>query len=156
MQFTSEFTSCFDSASRFAHSTYPPPPLVWTAIENVLDAIDIFALTSRTEGMSNAILEAMAAGNPVVATRVGGNPEVVRHNETGYLVEDDNVEELYGRMKEMIDDELLRKKMGEYAKQLARSEFSIENMINNYKTLLTTATAEKVGVRDSAESPAER
>ena len=125
-------------------------------IENVLDAIDIFALTSRTEGMSNAILEAMAAGNPVVATRVGGNPEVVRHNETGYLVEDDNVEELYGRMKEMIDDELLRKKMGEYAKQLARSEFSIENMIYNYKTLLTTATAEKVGVRDSAESPAER
>src|SRR5262249_56746103 len=55
-------------------------------VRPVLAAMDVFVLPSRAEGMSNALLEAMAAGRPVVATAVGGNTEVVTDGETGLLV----------------------------------------------------------------------
>ena len=63
-------------------------------VEQVLPALDIFVLASSTEGMSNAILEAQACALPVVATDVGGNPEVIEHQVTGLLVPANEVEPL--------------------------------------------------------------
>ena len=65
-----------------------------TDIPQFLQALDVFTLPSKTEGTSLALLEAMAARLPVVATDVGGNSELVVHNKTGLLVPSDNVQEL--------------------------------------------------------------
>jgi glycosyltransferase involved in cell wall biosynthesis len=64
----------------------------------VLRGLHAFALPSRSEGISNAILEAMASALPVLATRVGGNPELVLHGQTGYLVASGEPRELAQRL----------------------------------------------------------
>ena len=69
-----------------------------------LKKMDVFALPSRTEGFGIAILEAMAAGLPVVATRVGGIPEIVVDNETGLLVEPNNYRELSAAILKLLSD----------------------------------------------------
>ncbi|RMH64514.1 MAG: glycosyltransferase [Calditrichaeota bacterium] len=67
-------------------------------IQRVMNAFDVFALTSFSEGCSNVIQEAMATGLPVVASRVGGNPELIRDGETGMLFTSNNKYELFDRL----------------------------------------------------------
>ena len=106
-----------------------------TDIAELLHTFDLFVLPSFSEGMSITLIEAMSAGLPVVATNVGGNPEVVNHGETGYLVENDNEQELARRLIECLRDDELRLKMGEAAKLRARKLFSLDRMINCYREL---------------------
>ena len=68
-----------------AHQVWLPGSM--NNVPSIMNMMDIFVLPSRNEGISNTILEAMASGLPVVATRVGGNPELVVEGETGCLVE---------------------------------------------------------------------
>jgi glycosyltransferase EpsD len=75
---------------------------------------DIFILPSIMEGLSNAIMEAMACGLPIIATDVGGNSELVVDGKGGLLVSPKNVEELYKAIKRLINDPSLRKKMGQF------------------------------------------
>lgn len=65
---------------------------------------DVFVLPSHSEGSPNALLEAMAAGNPVVATSVGGVPEIARHGETALLVERGNAEQMAGAIERLLED----------------------------------------------------
>lgn len=94
----------------------------------ILSQIDIFALPSLYEGLGVAALEAMAAGKPVIASRVGGLPELVAHGETGFLVSPKNVEGLVDAIARLADDESLAREMGKQGAARARASFSLEKM----------------------------
>ena len=104
-------------------------------IPEVLTAMDVFVLPSISEGMSNTILEAMASGLPVVATRVGGNPELVEENRAGWLFTPGNVTELVHQLEDLAHLSELRRQMGEASRRRAVSEFSLERMIADYRNL---------------------
>lgn len=108
----------------------------------ILSAIDVFVMASKTEGMSNAILEAMAAGKPVVATNVGGNPEAVVDGLTGYLVPNNDLMAMRDRLVELIDNRDLRIRMGILGKQRISERFSMPVMISNYVTVIRDALRE--------------
>ena len=74
-----------------------------------LSQIDIFALPSRSEALSNALMEAMACGCCPIATRVGGNPELVEHRRNGLLFEVDNVGEFAAQLRALLTNESQRK-----------------------------------------------
>jgi len=89
-----------------------------------LRAIDIFVLPSRSEALSNALLEAMASGCCPVATRVGGNTELIRHGENGMLFEPGNVDELCGILESLLENRRLRRELAVKARLVAE-RFSI-------------------------------
>ena len=94
----------------------------------VLAALDIFVLPSWSEGFGRSNLEAMAAGVPVVSTAVGGIPEVVADGETGLLVPPRDPAALAAAILRLVEDESLRKKMGEAGRERA-ALFSVEKMV---------------------------
>jgi len=100
-----------------------------------LSAFDIAVLTSDTEGCSNALLEAMALRRPVVATDVGGNREVVRHGETGFLVPRENPEALAEAIIALLRDPDTAVAMGQRAKEWVITQFSLERMVHEYQSL---------------------
>jgi sugar transferase (PEP-CTERM/EpsH1 system associated) len=98
----------------------------------LLRALDIFALPSRAEGISNTILEAMATALPVVATRVGGNTELVMEGETGLLVPTDDVQALGEALAHLAGDAVLRQRCGRAARARIEQAFSLPAMAARY------------------------
>ena len=96
-------------------------------VENLLPAFDVFLNSSRSESFSNAILEAMASGLPVVATRVGGNPESVSEGVTGFLVPADDPDSMGKVMESLASDPLLRERMGQAGRERVHALFSKEH-----------------------------
>jgi len=88
-------------------------------------------ITSETEGFCNAIIEYMACGIPVVATNVGGNPELISEGENGYLVPVGKPEALAERIEYLLKDALLRKKIGRNNREKIISKYCISVMIEN-------------------------
>jgi len=108
------------------------------AVDNVahmLNAMDIFVLPSLMEGMSNTLLEAMAVGLPVLATRVGGNPEIIADGECGYLFTPREVPELVGQLKTLLQNVRRRSDFGRSARERALQHFSLEQMLQRYRDL---------------------
>ncbi len=101
-------------------------------VPRVLSAFDVFALTSRREGMSNAILEAMACGLPVLATRTGGNAELIVDGETGLLIESGRVESLVRALRMLTSRADLREAMGTAGRRRIESLFTIGRMAEAY------------------------
>jgi L-malate glycosyltransferase len=91
---------------------------------------DVFVLPSRSEGFSNALLEAMRAGLPCVATSVGGNPEVVAEGVTGYLVPPNDPEAMASRILELIRNPVTRRQMGAAGRRRMLQEFTTEIMVS--------------------------
>lgn len=104
-------------------------------VPRILRGLDVFALPSLGEGMSNTILEAMATGLPVVATRVGGNSELVRHEVTGLLVEPRSADSLVAALLRYVEDPGLRSAHGQAARHRADSEFGLPRMLAAYDDL---------------------
>jgi starch synthase (maltosyl-transferring) len=102
---------------------------------NLLKAADLFVMPSRWEGMPNAVLEAMAAGLPVIATRAEGSAELVRDGQTGKLVAIDDPDELAAAMVSLGNDPAMRRRYGQNGQEVARREFSIDRMIAQYVAL---------------------
>jgi glycosyltransferase involved in cell wall biosynthesis len=96
---------------------------------------DVFILTSHREGMPNAVLEAMAAGIPCVATSVGGSREVVLDGTTGFLVRPGDAEGLSARILELAASSDLRKNLGSAGSARARREYSPEKMVREHEAL---------------------
>src|ERR1035438_3467946 len=90
-----------------------------------LRAIDIFVLPSLSEALSNALMEAMACGCPVVASNVGGNPELVRNGETGLLFEPGDAASLAAALQIFVENEPLRKRLAGAGAKFLRDSFSI-------------------------------
>lgn len=101
-------------------------------IPNFIKILDIFVLTSLNEGMSNTILEAMATGIPVIATNVGGNPELVKDGKTGTLIEPMDIDGLYMAIKWYLSNNENIVKHGKEGRGLTEKYFSKNAMINNY------------------------
>jgi glycosyltransferase involved in cell wall biosynthesis len=90
-----------------------------------LAASDVFVLSSRSEGMPMSILEAMAAGLPVVASAVGGIPEIVRDGATGLLVPPGDADALAAALGRLLDDDGLRRRLGAAGRERALDEFDV-------------------------------
>lgn len=97
--------------------------------------MDISVLSSLSEGLSLVLLESMAHGLPVVATRVGGNPEVVEEGVTGYLVPPDDPRSFAEKVVRLLTSPSLRARMGEAGRQRVEQQFSIETVARRYQTL---------------------
>ncbi len=114
-----------------------------TDVPDLLRASDLFVHPSREEGFSNAILEAMAAGLPVVACDVGGNPEALVDGETGRLVPTRTPERFAGALLEMIGDPRKRRAFGQAARRRSEGEFSLNRMVVEMEALYESL--ERVG-----------
>jgi len=112
-----------------------------------LKALDIFVLSSDWEGMPNAVLEAMAAGLPVVATCVGGIIDIVVDGETGILVPTDNPDAITNAIQRLVDNPDFRRKLGEAGRDQVSSNFNILETVRQtedlYGKLLTRAGIEQ-------------
>lgn len=103
-------------------------------VHSVLQVLDLFVLASETEGLSNAILEAQACGLPVVATRVGGNPEIV-DAQCGGLAAAGAPDELAKAMLDLLHDPDKRARMGEHARRRIVGSHSLDSMAHAYDVL---------------------
>lgn len=106
-----------------------------TDVPDLLRASDLFVHPSREEGFSNAILEAMAAGLPVVTCDVGGNPEAVVDGETGRLVPPRNAAAFASAVAELLADPEKRKAMGAAGRHRATERFSLDRMVGEIESL---------------------
>jgi len=100
-----------------------------------LPNFDIFAMPSRSEGFPLAVVEAMLAALPVVATHVGSVSEAVTDGETGLLVNRDDVDGLEKALRRLRDDSVLRLCLGQRGREVAQSNFTVEHMVSSYEHL---------------------
>jgi glycosyltransferase involved in cell wall biosynthesis len=118
-------------------------------IPAVLAALDVVVSASRTESLSNAILEAMAAGRPVVATRVGGNPELVRDRETGLLVTPDDEDALVNALKTVLISPGIAREWGQNARRIAQANYRLDYAQERFAQLYLDLLAKK-SLREAA------
>ncbi len=102
-------------------------------VPEILAEASMFVLPSLTEGVSLTLLEAMARGLPVVATRVGGTPEVVVDGQTGLLIPPQSPHEIAGAIVQLYQDPSTAQRMGKLGRQRVEQQFSIERMIKAYQ-----------------------
>lgn len=104
-------------------------------INLILNGFDILALTSRSEGCSNVIQEAMFCQKPIIATNVGGNPELIENNDSGLLVENNNHRELAEKIHYLKQHPNIREMLGRNARSAALKKFTLKKMVESYENL---------------------
>jgi len=104
-------------------------------VAEIMRRLDIFVLPSVAEGISNTILEAMATGLPVIATNVGGNPELVINGETGSLVAVGDIVSMAEKILAYANSAEKRQQHGQNAHQRVLQEFSLTAMVERYKAV---------------------
>lgn len=104
-------------------------------VESLYKAIDIFVLPSQNEGISNTILEAMSSGLPIIATHVGGNPELVTHGKTGLLIRPRSADEIRDALNYYIHQPDKIQIHGRSARADAECRFSLDRMVEAYEHL---------------------
>lgn len=112
-------------------------------IPDLLAASDFFVLPSLTEGLPLSVLEAMAQKLPVIATNVGGIPELVVDGETGILIPPNDPDALANAMERMIRDPAMRRRMGEAGYHRVATEFSFNEMTRKYEALYLSLLGKK-------------
>jgi glycosyltransferase involved in cell wall biosynthesis len=114
----------------------------WLSHDQLLEwyhQANMFLFPSRHEGMPNAVLEAMASGLPVIATRIAGNEELVAHGETGILVNPEDVDGLRIGLRRLMTDESARRRMGEASRRRVEDHYSWDRAARQYEALLLDA-----------------
>jgi len=117
--------------------TYPEKVLLlgWrNDMPDIMHMLDLFVLPSLNEGMGRVVVEAMSAGKPVIASRVGGIVDLVKHGENGYLVTPGDIDELAHAIIDLLDNMDTAIEMGRKGKELCK-EFSVEYMIEKIDIL---------------------
>ena len=109
----------------------------------VMAGLDVVALSSVSEGTPLCIMEAMAAGKPVVSTAVGAIPEMVEDGITGFLVAENDLPAYLGALKRLLADANLRAAMGQNATARAQNSFNQQHCLENLSHLLDLATEHK-------------
>ncbi len=119
-----------------------------------LKGLDLFVMSSVTEGLGSSLLDAMAAGRPVVATRAGGIPEVVVHGQTGLLVPPRDAPALARAIVELLRDPARRRRMAEAGLARVTARFTVDRMVDEtlavYAALAGTSPAGGTGSRRTA------
>jgi glycosyltransferase involved in cell wall biosynthesis len=112
-------------------------------VPDLLRALDVAVMSSHSEGAPLAIIEYMAAGLPIVATRVGGIPELIAHDREGLLVAPRDPAALAAALRRLLEDRQLARRLGDAALQRQRSEYAFDVMIERlsdlYERLIATA-----------------
>jgi glycosyltransferase involved in cell wall biosynthesis len=108
-------------------------------IRDLLPGLDVFLMPSLTEGHSIALLEAAAAALPIVATHVGGNPEIIDHERTGLLVPADDEASMIAALQRFSGDRLLAARMGSAARAWATEHISVPAMADGYESVYAEA-----------------
>lgn len=115
--------------------------LGWRAdVSRIISLYDIFALPSLNEGMGRVLVEAMALGKPIVASNIGGIPDLVSHGKNGFLVSPKNPGQLAKYIQILIADKEKRESMGKKGKEIAQNfskEIMVDRIIELYKELMT-------------------
>lgn len=138
------------------------PSVVFTGYRNdvrrLMAAFDVYVNCSLYEGVSLTILEAMSSELPVVASRVGGNPEVVINGETGAVV--DGPEQIAAALHRLADDPTMRRRFGEAGRRRVEQRFSMHTMVERYarsygaeRATVAAATRGRVGGQRASASP---
>lgn len=109
----------------------------------VYDAADMAVLASHWEGMPHALIEALRAGLPIVATDAGGNREVVRHEREGLLCPPRQPRALAAALARALEDEAARRAWGESARLRFESDFRVETMVEKMTELFELATGRR-------------
>lgn len=128
---------------------------VRTDMPRLLRTCDVYVNSSRYEGMSNTILEGMAAGRPVVATAVGGTPDLIGDGVTGFLVPAGEPEPMAGRVIELLIDPGMRERMGTAGRARMEAVHSLPAMVRAYASLYSELGARLKG-RKRPAAPATR
>ena len=110
----------------------------------LMHRFSIFCLTSESEGTPNTVLEAMAAARPVVATRVGGVPDVVADGRSGFLIPPDDSDALASKLIELLDNPGLRYQMGQEGRQIVEKEYTCHASVQRLKVLYQDYIAGKI------------
>ena len=105
------------------------------ALRHVYQSADCLVNASQYEGMSNVVLEAMACGLPVIASRVAGNDELVREGETGFLFDLQEPASLINAFRQLMSDRALRARLGAAARNRVTKNFSWSNVAKAYLAL---------------------
>lgn len=101
-------------------------------VESLMNICDVGVLTSFGEGISNSILEFMALSKPVIATNLGGNPELVEDKKSGYLIPVSSVNDLVNYLDVLLNDEKQRLQMGKQGQQIVKEKFGMQRMTNEF------------------------
>jgi len=109
-------------------------------VPELLRAFDVFALASRWEGLPRVFPQAMAAGLPIVATRVDGAPDAITPGENGWLVDVGDMAAMARYLRALADDPALARRMGA-AGRARVDEFAVERMVEELAELYTTLSA---------------
>ncbi len=112
-------------------------------IPAMLASLDISVLISSSESLSNVILESMAAGVPVIATAVGGNPELVKDGETGLLVPPGDEKKLVEALAHLVRDPIARSDCAGRSREFARAHFHVDEVCKRFEQLYLTLDREK-------------
>jgi L-malate glycosyltransferase len=112
-------------------------------IPAILASVDITVLPSSSESLSNVIMESMAAGIPVVASDVGGNPELVENGKTGFLFPPGDEKQFAVALETLVAQPELRKQFGAAARERALAEYTIPRVRDRYQDLYRSLLAEK-------------
>ena len=115
---------------------------------DLLSAIDIFVHPSLWEGFGLSVLEAMAMGKPVIASRVSALPELIEDTLSGFLVAPKDADALAGMITRLAGDALLQQKIGEQARQRCRELFSVERMVEATRALYGEVLASSSGMHE--------
>ena len=118
-------------------------------VQEFLNGIDIYALSSTTEGFSISCIEAMACSVPVVATRSGGPETIVSPGESGLLVRPGSATDLADALRQLLASPELRAKLGTSGRSRVLSSFDSKLMMNQYRTLLVDAIGSSSKLSDS-------
>ena len=104
-------------------------------VRDLLKSMDVFVLSSLTEGVSLGLLEAMAAGLPVVATDVGGNPEVIKNGVNGFLVPSKDPNALAEKIAAVLSNRDISRSMGNEGRKTFEAKFTLARMLKEYENL---------------------
>ena len=118
-------------------------------LDKFLPHLDLMVLPSFSEGLPNVVLEALAAGIPVVATSVGGTPEIVEHDVNGCLVPPGNAEAMARRVIDVLSNGRARK-MGAYGRDHIREHFSFTSQALLYQRLFAGLVSNGNDLADGA------
>jgi glycosyltransferase involved in cell wall biosynthesis len=122
-------------------------------VQALLKQADIFCLPSRSEGMSNALLEAMACRLPCVATSVGGTPEVIVDGVSGFLVGSEDWAMLAARMLTLLRDPARARRMADEGRRVVESRFTLNHVAQTLSQLYNDLLSKKLGLIPTSTSP---
>ncbi len=108
----------------------------WDDMPALYRELDLLVSSSHSEAMPLAVMEAMASGLPVIATRVGGLPEIVQHGTSGWLVAARDIEDMAARIRLMLDEPALRQRMGAAARQDAQQRLDLRPSLDRVAALM--------------------